>query len=288
MSEPNPTADVNGLSSDARPFSPVCLSCGFPRKGLGNAITTCPECGTRWVRVSDRHAWASETRWGLGAIAVSLAVAVAIVAPRTSVLAMLRSGELVSMICDWLLLLPATFFFLGLRAISRASADTPLARRAAHVSLIVLVLLLAHASGAMASPLEGLSSWLGSNYPLSALHILQSVTMILLAVALAAAMRAVGAVLGTIGHARLATLLTTVACPLMVMSIVFGGLSTLHEELSLINDRWPKGPFTWWTFSDTLITSIGAWSAFTLAAMGLLLLIGASTAFRWIRFYERS
>lgn len=201
---------------------------------------------------------------------------------------MLRSGELVSMICDWLLLLPATFFFLGLRAIDRASEGTPYARRAARLSLIVLVLLLAHASDAFASPLEGLSSWLGSIHPLSALHILQSVTMILLAVALGAAMRAVGAVLGTIGHARLATLLTTVARPLVLMSIVFGSLSTLHEELSLINDRWPKGPFTWWTFSAALITSIGAWSAFTLTAMGLLLLGGASIAFRWIRFYERS
>lgn len=286
MSDPNAPDGVNESSPDARPFSPVCLSCGFPRKGLGNSITTCPECGAKWVRVSERHAWASETRWGLGSIALSVAAALAIVAPRTSALAMLRAGEFVCMICDWLLVVPGLFFYLGLRALSRAAPDVPSTTWSARLSLIVAILLLAHASGAMAIPLENLSNLLGSNEPLVAAHLLQAVFMVLLSVAAASAMRVVGSVLTTIGSLRDAGRLRTLARPAMIFAIVLGCLSILGEELSLINDRWPKGPFTWWTFSQGLIASIGAWAAFTLAGMGLMILAGASVAYRWVRFYD--
>lgn len=73
MSDPNAPDGVNASSPDARPFSPVCLSCGFPRKGLGDSITTCPECGAGWVRLCDGGSWLRDVTWGLKLVALGLA-----------------------------------------------------------------------------------------------------------------------------------------------------------------------------------------------------------------------
>ncbi len=73
MSDPHSPDAVNGLSPNARPFSPVCLSCGFPRKGLGDTIVNCPECGVAWARVVD-HGWVRDVRWGLALVAWGVGV----------------------------------------------------------------------------------------------------------------------------------------------------------------------------------------------------------------------
>lgn len=114
MSDPNSPVDVNGPSPDARPFSPVCLSCGFPRKGLGNSITTCPECGVAWARSSSDVVWLNDVRWGLKLMALGLIAWFAlwaISAPidligdyvrKESLFLMLRCASAVALLAIWL------------------------------------------------------------------------------------------------------------------------------------------------------------------------------------------
>lgn len=142
MSEPNPTDEVNGLSSDARPFSPVCLSCGFPRKGLGDAIVNCPECGVAWARVSTDVGWLSEVRWGLKLIGFGLVAWYALGAVSVPIglledydrkeylLFMLRCAKAAALVAIW----------LGARRLVPVGPRAPIMRAAA-VSIAALPLL---------------------------------------------------------------------------------------------------------------------------------------------------
>ncbi|MCC6969843.1 MAG: hypothetical protein IT434_06425 [Phycisphaerales bacterium] len=98
---------------ESRSFSPVCLSCGFPRKGLVDAIVNCPECGTAWARVAD-HGWLRDARWGLTLVAwgvgawFTLGAISALVAmmgdftQRESLFDMLRCAKAAALLAVWI------------------------------------------------------------------------------------------------------------------------------------------------------------------------------------------
>jgi len=147
---------VAAPTSETRSFSPVCLSCGFPRKGLGDAIVNCPECGLAWARARDRHPWASELDWGLklifcgvgaGLLAEALEVAFGQSGGFGGTRVLSARGS------PWIVLPIVACIWLGSRALRRA-----LAGRAAAVAALVLGAMLALLCLTTTSVTDGIES----------------------------------------------------------------------------------------------------------------------------------